>query len=125
MKIESASDLFNHVLPTELAARTSAFAAIGGAYTFVIVGNDGGRWRLDLDAKPSPILVAFNPSFPAATSRLLSGGCQVTISDTDLEALIVAPHLAMQLYFQGKLKVEGDVMLASKNLPKIFALIGT
>ncbi|MDI1449475.1 SCP2 sterol-binding domain-containing protein [Polyangium sp. 6x1] len=102
--------LFNEEVPAKLAKNPDGAKAIGGKIQFVVSGEGGGEWFLDLTAPSSQ---AGNP-----------GGADVTIkiAATDFQKLHENPQAnGMQLYFQGKLKFEGNQMLAMK-LNKLFEL---
>ena len=47
--------------------------------------------------------------------------CTIEVAHADFKQMLANPALGMQLYFQGKLKVTGDPMLATK-LQKLFSL---
>jgi hypothetical protein len=59
---------------------------------------------------------SISPSDPPTCSRGDSGKAQCTIevAHDDFKAMLGNPQVGMQLYFQGKLKVSGDPMLATK-----------
>ncbi|MDC0747022.1 SCP2 sterol-binding domain-containing protein [Polyangium mundeleinium] len=102
--------LFNEEVPEKIAKNPAGAKAIGGKYQFVISGDGGGEWFFDLTA---PKAEAGNP-----------GGADVTIkiAAADFPKLMENPQAnGMQLYFAGKLKFEGNQMLAMK-LNKLFEL---
>ncbi len=45
--------------------------------------------------------------------------CTVEVAHEDFKSMFTDPQVGMQLYFQGKLKVSGDPMLAMK-LQQVF-----
>ena len=47
--------------------------------------------------------------------------CTIEVDHEDFKQMLADPQLGMQLYFQGKLKVTGDPMLATK-LQQFFSL---
>ena len=49
--------------------------------------------------------------------------CTIEVSDADFEVMVTDPAQAMQLFFQGKIKVTGDPVLATK-LGNLFGLGG-
>ncbi len=102
--------LFNEEVPAKIAANPTGAKAIGGKYLFIIAGEGGGEWFIDLTA---PSTQAGNP-----------GGADVTIkiASSDFPKLMENPQAnGMQLFFAGKLKFEGNQMLAMK-LNKLFEL---
>src|SRR5215468_1579507 len=110
-KVESASQLFDEQVPKAIAANPEKAKEIGAVYLFKISGDGGGEWTVDLaSAAPS--------CKPGAHG---TPNCTVEVSHEDFKALLGNPALGMQLYFQGKLRVTGDPMLATK-LQKLFQM---
>ena len=103
---------FNEEIPSRLAAHSDAAKEVGGTYQMNITGDDGGEWLIDVSDK-GPSCTAGKP-----------GGADVTITlaSEDFQKLMENPQAnSMQLFFAGKLKVEGNQMLAMK-LTKLFAI---
>jgi len=110
---QSAQDLFDKQIPAALAANPDKAKTLGAIYSFKITGDGGGEWTVDLTATP-----------PTCTSGKKDGctpQCIIEVSNEDFKSMISNPALGMQLYFQGRLRVTGDPMLATK-LQKLFAL---
>jgi putative sterol carrier protein len=102
---------FNEEVPAKIAANPDGAKSVGGTYQFVIIGEDGGEWFIDVKDKPS--CVAGNPG---------GAECTLTLASEDFQKLMENPQAnGMQLFFGGKLKVAGNNMLAMK-LQKLFAL---
>jgi putative sterol carrier protein len=74
----------------------------GAVYKFVLEGADGGTWLVNLKDKPG---VAKN-----------DGPADVTLSmnATDFVDLLEGRANGQQLYFQGKLRIDGNIGLALK-----------
>jgi putative sterol carrier protein len=104
--------LFNEELPGKLAKNREGAKQLGAKYQFNVTGDDGGEWFIDLTS-----------SGPSVTKGKGEGAnCTITVSSSDFQKLYENPQAnGMQLFFSGKLKVEGDPMLATK-LQKLFAL---
>jgi putative sterol carrier protein len=51
---------------------------------------------------------------PVCKEGALAADCTITMSNEDFKAIRANPQAAMQLFFQGKLKVQGNPMLATK-----------
>lgn len=109
---ENAQQLFNVDVPEALKRNPDKAREIGAIYLFKIAGEGGGTWTVDLVANPP------------AVSEGDKGNAQCTfeVSSDDFKQMLTNPAMGMQLYFQGKLKVTGDPMLATK-LQKLFQVI--
>ena len=107
----TAKELFNEQVPKALAANPDKGKEIGAVYCFKISGPNGGTWTVDLSSTPPTC----KPG-EGATPQ-----CTIDVADTDFEQMLGNPQLGMQLYFQGKLRVTGDPMLATR-LQKLFTL---
>ncbi len=107
----SAQELFNTQVPASIAKNPDGAKAIGAIYVFKITGDDGGVWTVDL-ASATPTV---------STGDAGNAQCTIEVAHSDFKSMLANPALGMQLYFQGKLKVTGDPMLATK-LQKLFQL---
>jgi putative sterol carrier protein len=105
-------NLFNVELPSQIAKFPDAAKAIGAKFQINITGDGGGEWFIDAsDSGPSA-----TPGNP--------GGSDVSITLTveDFNKLLENPQAnGMALFFAGKLKLTGNIMLAQK-LNKLFSL---
>ncbi len=107
-----AKTLFDDKLPAVLKSAPDKAREIGAIFLFKIAGEGGGNWTVDLKSDP-PVVKAEETS---------DAECTIEVSAEDFQAMMKDPQLGMQLYFQGKLKVAGDPMLATK-LQNIFSLV--
>jgi hypothetical protein len=108
---ESASELFDTQVPEAIAKFPEKAKEIGAIYLFKVTGDGGGDWTVDL-ASATPFCkpgVHGNPQ------------CTIEVAHSDFKSMLQNPALGMQLYFQGKLRVTGDPMLATK-LQKLFSM---
>ena len=110
---KDAQELFNEQVPKALAAHPDKAKEIGAVYLFKISGDGGGEWTVDL-ASATPSCQPGSHGTPQ---------CTIEIAHDDFKSMLGNPALGMQLYFQGKLRVTGDPMLATK-LQKLFQLNG-
>ena len=102
--------LFDHDLPTALAANAEDAKTIGSKFQMNITGPTGGEWNIDVTAT--------GPSCKPGTGE---ADCTISITDEDFQKLVENPQAnGMQLFFAGKLKVTGNPMLAMK-LQKLFS----
>jgi putative sterol carrier protein len=103
--------LFNEEVPAKINANKDAAKQIGATYQFVITGEGGGEWFINV--KDDPKCEAGNPG---------GAECTMTLAAEDFQKLMENPQAnGMQLFFGGKLKVAGNNMLAMK-LQKLFQL---
>ena len=106
--------LFNEEIPAMVAKNADGAKQIGAKFQFIITGDGGGEWYLNLtDSDGGPSATAGNPG---------SADCTMTVTSEDFQKLHENPQAnGMQLFFSGKLKVTGNQMLAMK-LSKLFQL---
>jgi hypothetical protein len=110
---ENAQELFKVQIPEALSKFPDKAREIGAVYLFKITGADGGTWTVDLVANP-----------PAVTEGDKGNAqCTFEVTHDDFKSMLTNPAMGMQLYFQGKLKVTGDPILATK-LQKLFSMGG-
>lgn len=103
--------LFNEDVPAKINGNPDAAKAIGATYQFIITGDGGGEWFINV--KDEPKCIAGNPG---------GAECTLKLSADDFQELMANPQAnGMKLFFAGKLKVDGNNMLAMK-LQKLFAL---
>lgn len=105
-----AKTLFNEKLPKVIADAPEKAKEINAIYFFDVTGDAGGKWTVDLK---DDIGVREGDSGNAE--------CSIEIADEDLLKVLEDPTAGMQLFFEGKLKVQGDPMLATK-LQEVFKL---
>ncbi len=102
--------LFNEELPAALEKNGAAAQQIGAKYQINVTGEGGGEWFIDASSS-GPRAEQGNPG---------GADCTITLSAEDFQKLHENPQAnGMQLFFQGKLKVDGNPMLATK-LNKLF-----
>jgi len=101
--------LFNEDLPAALNKNADEAKTIGAKFQMNITGS--GEWFIDVSDS--------GPKCEAGTGA--AADCTITIAEEDFQKLLENPQAnGMQLFFQGKLKVAGNQMLAMK-LNKLFA----
>lgn len=103
--------LFDEQLPGAIAKNPDAAKTIGKKFQINIAGDGGGQWFID--CAENPRAEAGNPG---------GADCTIDIAEEDFQKLVENPQAnGMQLFFSGKLKVQGDQMAAMK-LQKLFEL---
>jgi putative sterol carrier protein len=106
-----ASHLFDELVPAALTQYPDKAREINAIYAFKIEGEGGGEWTVDLTSDP-PVVTK------GASSK---AQCTIEVAHDDFKTMLADPNAGMQLYFQGKLRVSGDPMLAMK-LQQLFQL---
>ncbi len=101
---KDATQLFDDLVPQGLKAHPDKAREVNAIYAFKISGEGGGDWTCDLTADP--------PSCVRGDTG--NAQCTIEVSHDDFKAMLADPNAGMQLYFQGKLRVSGDPMLAMK-----------
>ncbi len=108
---KNAQDLFDNLVPQGLAQDPDKARELNAIYCFKLAGVGGGEWTVDCTADP--------PSCTKGDSG--KAQCTIEVSNEDFNTMLSDPNAGMQLYFQGKLRVSGDPMLAMK-LQQLFEI---
>lgn len=90
------------LIAQKIAGRTDLLTTMGAVYKFVLEGEGGGTYVLDL--KQNLSLVAGDG--PAS--------CTISMTASDFVDLFEGRANGQALFFNGKLRVEGDMGLALK-----------
>lgn len=107
----NATETFDVAVPAGLVLHPDKAREVNAIYAFKISGEGGGDWVVDLASDP--------PTCARGASD--KAQCTIDIAHEDFVAMLKDPNAGMQLYFQGKLRVSGDPMLAMK-LQQLFDL---
>jgi putative sterol carrier protein len=94
---------FTTNIPAKISANPEKAQAIGATFLFKISGDDGGTWSVNL-----------KDNVGVTDGDAGGADCTLELTDADWKTMSENPGAAMQLYFQGKLKVSGNAMLATK-----------
>jgi hypothetical protein len=101
--------LFNEDLPARLSRNAEDARSIGAKYQMNVKGE--GEWMIDVSST--------GPSCKPGTDA--AADCTITIASEDFQKLLENPQAnGLQLFFAGKLKVDGNQMLGMK-LQKLFS----
>ncbi len=100
----SAKDVFDVKIPEMLKKFPDKAREINAVYCMKVTGDGGGEWTVDLCSE--------TPT--CKTGDAGNAQCTIDMANEDFEAMLENPQLGMQLYFQGKLQVVGDPMLATR-----------
>lgn len=101
---KDAADLFDNLVPEGLKKFPDKAREVNAIYCFKVTGDGGGEWTVDTTA---------NPPFVAKGDQG-KAQCTIEVTNEDFKTMLADPNAGMQLYFQGKLRVSGDPMLAMK-----------
>tara|TARA_R110002096_G_scaffold408075_1_gene606925 strand:- start:17615 stop:17968 length:354 start_codon:yes stop_codon:yes gene_type:complete len=101
---KDAQELFNEQVPVALSKFPDKAREVNAIYCFKISGEGGGTWSVDLTADPPTCNI----------DESSNAQCTVEVAHDDFKTMLSDPQAGMQLYFQGKLKVSGDPVLATK-----------
>lgn len=103
MAVESAREVFESDMPKRLEANPDLAGKINAIYKFVISGDKGGTWRVDLTSGSGSISEGDGDA-----------NCTINITDQDFVDIVNGKSDATMAFMGGKLKVEGDMGLAMK-----------
>ena len=101
-KMRTPEEIINGDIAARIGKNPERAKKIGGVYEFVLEGENGGTWHLDLNAPK----VATGPA-PKMDVRL-------RMKADDFVAIVEGRLNEMQAFTQGKLKVEGNIAMALK-----------
>ena len=101
---KDAQELFDVLVPQGLKAFPDKAREVNAIYAFKIAGEGGGEWTVDLTSDPPT----------SVKGAGANAQCTIEVAHDDFKTMLSDPNAGMQLYFQGKLRVSGDPMLAMK-----------
>ncbi len=110
--ITSAKELFDEYIPQALATHPGRAREVDAIFCFKIRGEGGGNWTVDLTTDP-PQCIASDTG---------NSQCSIEVSANDFKTMLDDGEAGMQLYFEGRLQIGGDPMLATR-LPTFFSAI--
>ncbi|MEZ4223928.1 MAG: SCP2 sterol-binding domain-containing protein [Polyangiaceae bacterium] len=87
---------------TKIEANKDAAQGIGAVYKFVLSGDGGGTWVMNLKDNPG------------VTEGEGDAQCTIKMDAGDYVNMVEGKANGQQLFFSGKLKIEGDMGLAMK-----------
>ncbi len=89
-------------METKLAAEPAAAAEVGAVCQLVLEGDGGGNWLIRLRGGPN------------VTEGAGDADCTLRLSARDYVEMTEGLSDARQLFFSGRLRVEGDLSVAIK-----------
>ncbi len=98
------SKIFSDSIPNKIASNPDKVRSINAIYQFLISGDQGGEWVLDLTKDSDQI----------SEGTTENAKCTVTMKDVDFVSLWSGKLNAQMAFMTGKLKIKGDMSLAMK-----------
>ena len=95
--------IFN-VMGKRIEAKPELIEKVSAIYQFDVTGDDGGTWWVDLKNGPGGV-------HQGAADR---PNCTITMATDDFIGMMTGQIDGQQAFMQGKLKVSGDMILATK-----------
>ena len=94
---------FNTQLPERISGDPEAAKEVDGVFLFRVTGEGGGTWTVNLKDEVG-----------VTEGEAGEADCTLELSTDNMSNVLDDPSVAMQLFFSGDLKVEGNQMLATK-----------
>ena len=94
---------FNHDIPKSIESDLDKAKAVNGVFLFKVNGDGGGVWTVNMKDAPGVI------EGDAGDAEFI-----IELSTDDWRAMTDKPGAAMQFFLQGKIKVTGNALLATK-----------
>lgn len=98
-----AKTFFEEILTKQINDNPDKVKEVDAVFLFKITGDGGGEWTVNL-----------KDELGVAQGDAGNSECQIEVSAENWAGIQEDPASAMQLFFSGELKVEGNAMLATK-----------
>ena len=107
MSVSNAVDFFTTHLPERLKTRSELIEKINTIYKFIVTGDSGGTWLVDLTKQGGAV--------SKEDSAIQSDAkCTITVAEKDFVDLVNGKLNPQMAFMMGKLKIAGDMGLALK-----------
>lgn len=103
MAVTTAREVFDSHMPRRLQDKPELQQQVNAIYKFVVGGDGGGTWLVDLTQPGGKVTEADGDA-----------ACTVTVSAETLVAVVNGKTNAQVAFMTGKIKVAGDMKLAMK-----------
>ncbi|UCH29395.1 MAG: SCP2 sterol-binding domain-containing protein [Myxococcales bacterium] len=98
-----AQTSFTQDIPRSIESDLDKAKAVDAVFLFKVAGEGGGVWTVNMKDAPG-----------VSEGDLGNAECTIELSTEDWKAMTDKPGSAMQFFMQGKIRVTGNALLATK-----------